>query len=67
MSVDWQSPGHRQQLKRTKGDGSSGIRVAGARQRAGVPPPEPGQGGGLGVAERTRALEALHCGGLPPH
>lgn len=63
------SPGHSQQLTRRHltGDGTSRIGVAGARQWAGLPSSEPGQGGGLGMVERTWTLEALQCGGLPPY
>lgn len=63
------STGRCQQPKRRhhRGDGSSGIRVAGARKWAGVPPSEPRKGGGLGMAERTWTLEALHRSSLPPY
>lgn len=48
-------------------NGPSWIWVAGACQRAGIPASEHGQGGGLGVAERARALATVQRRRLPPH
>lgn len=57
----------RRQHRHLRRDGSSWIRVAGACQRAGVPSSEHGQGGGLGVVERTRPLATVQRSGLPPY
>lgn len=73
MSVDWQDCSGvlvwdiASGSDTTKSDGTSGVGVVGAHERGGVPPTECGQGGGLGMAERTWALEAVQCGGLSPH
>lgn len=62
LTADW-----RRRHRHLRRDGSSWIRVAGACQRAGVPSSEHGQGGGLGVVERTRSLAAVQRSGLPPY